>query len=517
MKSSARVAGRGRSGAFLRAAAAVAFCAAALVGCAKPRPSIVLVSIDSLRADDAAATIGGRPVAPRLAAFAREGTSYERAYAPAPWTTPAMMSILTGLSAPAHGVEEYDRALPSSVATLAERLRAAGYNTAAFVPEGTLRPEFGFGRGFDVYDLEEFGHRRVSTPNLVGKVLARLEAWRKERKPFFIWVHLWDPHFEYIPPPPYDGAFAQGKRPAIPDVGCLKWGTNVLAADELAWERGQYRGEIAFTDHGLGQILDAAGPEAIVAVVGDHGEAFQEHGRLGHTLRVDDEMVRVPLVVRAPGRAASRATAPVSTSRLGPTLLALAGLDARSLGEGATLPAGGEGDGGRAAADQRRDAGEAARGGSAGAATAGAAATAAPIVVETLRQGCFTTIVDGTLKYVVEHRTCGAALYDLAADPLETRDLAAARPADAARLRGALAAELARIAARGVPRAGLPAEVRDETAARLKSLGYLGAAPALDAARAACPYLPQGNGVDGFGDLAVEACPSGGAARCLAR
>lgn len=474
----------------------VVVAAVATSGCDRKRPSIVLVSIDSLRADEVEAVVDGRPVAPRLRDLAGRSLVFERAYAAAPWTTPSMTAVMTGLPAPVHGVEEHDRALAGTVTTLAEGLRAAGYRTAGFASAATLRPEFGFGRGFDVYDYHDYGHLEPSSPALTGKVQNRLQQWGGEDDPFFLWVHLWDPHYNYVPPPPYDAAFAGGKRPESDDVRCLKWGYEPVTPDEARWLRGRFRGEVSWTDRHLGEILDAVRAtrrDVIVAVVGDHGEAFLERGWLGHTFRVDEEMIRVPLLIHAPGMIApARVAEPVSIARLGPTLLALAGRPHEGPGVEPPLAA-------PPALPPAPD-----------------GANARPVVVETLRQGCYTAVIAGRSKYVVEHRTCAEELFDLVADPGETRNLAPGGGAGLETARRTLAAELERFAAAKVPRASLPPEIADEAEKTLRSLGYLGGTKGGSAMETDCRFAPRVTAVDTFGDVAPERCPASGVRRCLA-
>jgi len=152
-------------------AALVAVAVLACTGCNKPKPSILIISIDSLRADEVARIENGRPVAPALSAFEKESVRFPSALSAAPWTTPSMMAVMTGLPAPAHGVEEHDRALAPSVPVLAERLQKARWRTGAVSPALTLRPEYGFARGFDDYDFEPLGHDVVTSPKLTGKTL----------------------------------------------------------------------------------------------------------------------------------------------------------------------------------------------------------------------------------------------------------------------------------------------------------------------------------------------------------
>ncbi len=463
-------------------------------GCTAKKPSVLLISIDSLRADVMGRRVASKPVAPALEALAGASLDYARCTSAAPWTSPSMMSIMTGMPPAAHGLVEHDRALASTVPTLAERFKAAGYRTAAVVPALTLRPEYGFGRGFETYDFQSLGHDVVTSPELTSKLLNHLDRLKGDT--FFAWIHFWDPHYNYIPPAPWDAAFRQGARPAREDVQCLKWIENPLQPDETVWLRGQYDGEIGFTDRHVHDILEhlrelGRDKDTIVIVVGDHGEAFQEHGWLGHTLRVDEEMVRVPLLVRWPGHLAhERLETPVSTTQIARTVLALAGLPADDFGLSAALPRAGQ-----------------------------APAAPEPVLSETMRMGCFTSLSDGKLKYVLDHRTCREALFDLAADPGEQHDLAALDPAGLAAKRGELQRRLEAIDARRIPKAALPPALVNEAEAALRSIGYVaaGGKPG-QKGEIVCAALPDPSKYkrDAFGDVEVyQPCPSAGAEACL--
>lgn len=461
------------------------------IGCRKAPPSVLLVSIDSLRYDDAFGSASGVRIAPTLDRLGREGVFYSRAYTTAPWTTPAMMAVMTGLNPLAHGVEEHDRALASSVPLLAQRFQKAGYHTAAFVPEITLRPEFGFARGFDQYDLQQFGHQLISSPTLIGKVQNLLETSRKSDQPLFIWVHLWDPHYNFNPPPPFDQKFREGTAPPSQDVQCLKWQPNAVSPDGARFLRGQYRGEIAFTDRVIGELLDylkqqKLDEKTLLVVLGDHGEAFQEHGWLGHTNRVDEELLHVPLMLRWPGHLSpAEVTQQVSTDQVGRTILDLAGLESTGFGTAAVLP------------------------------RSPSAPSAQPILVaETLRQNCLTALREGQEKYVLEQRGCVEQLFDLKADPGEAHNLAASRPERVRFFRGLLRGEVDRISALAIPRGALPQGIGGEAEQALRDLGYVGSRTA-GPGPGGCVFAPATGRRDTFGDTEVDSCPDRGLEACL--
>ncbi len=289
--------------------------ALALVACSDgersraPR-SVLLVTFDTTRADALSGDAESRVLAPRLAALADGGVRFPRAYSVAPLTLPAHASLLTGLVPPRHGLRDNGlAALPQSATTLAELLRARGFDTAAFVSSVVLARAFGLDQGFERYDQPELDTREVGEAQAErpARDTARAAAaWLAERdgtRPFFLWTHFYDPHVPYRPTP-----------------------------EHLARAHGDaYRGEIAGLDDALGVLLDAlarAGrtDETLVVVTADHGESLGEHGEPTHGALCYEAALRVPLVFRFPG--APPAPGPVrlaSLVDLAPTLLALLG------------------------------------------------------------------------------------------------------------------------------------------------------------------------------------------------
>jgi len=265
-----------------------------------PRPSILLVTLDTTRADAIGPEARG-VVTPAFDALAARGRLFRQAYASAPETLPSHASMLTGLYPAGHGVRENGRALAAGHVRLAERLQQAGYRTAAFVSAFVLARRFGLQRGFDVYDDE-------LPPGGVERGAAatneRVLAWlRGDARPLFLWVHYFDPHAPYAPPEPF-----RSLHPKDP-----------------------YRGEVAAMDAQLGRLLRAfeeriSGPRAIV-VVSDHGEGLGDHGELQHGNLLYQSTMRVPLALVGPGLAPGVSDTPVSTRRVFHTVLDWAGLD----------------------------------------------------------------------------------------------------------------------------------------------------------------------------------------------
>jgi choline-sulfatase len=259
------------------------------------RPSILLVTLDTTRAD----AIGADT--PSFNAIAKEGRLFRQAYTAVPQTLPSHTSMLTGLYPAGHGLHENGRYLSEKQPLLAERLHAAGYRTAAFVSAFALARRFGLARGFDVYDDDTpAGLAERNALETTERALAYLA--KPSPQPLFLWVHYYDPHYPYTPPEPYRTRYA--KNP--------------------------YMGEVAFMDSQLGRLIAAfrRQPGSAIAIVGDHGEGLGEHGELQHGNLLYQATVRVPLLIAGPGVAAGASDVPVSTRRIFHTILDWGGVDA---------------------------------------------------------------------------------------------------------------------------------------------------------------------------------------------
>jgi choline-sulfatase len=266
-------------------------------------PSILLVTLDTTRADAIGPEARGVET-PAFDALAGRGRRYRQAYATCPETLPSHTSMMTGLYPAEHGIHENGRHLAGDRAVLAERLRTAGYATAAFVSSFTLARRFGLARGFDLYDDEPSAGREERTSwETTDRALAFLR--REARRPLFLWVHYYDPHAPYEPPEPFRTRYA----------------------------KAPYLGEVAAMDEQLGRLVEAferqvPGPVAIV-VVGDHGEGLGEHGESQHGKLLYQATMHVPLLLVGPGVAPGVSDTPVSNRRVFSTILDWAGLGAR--------------------------------------------------------------------------------------------------------------------------------------------------------------------------------------------
>ncbi|MBM4246866.1 MAG: sulfatase [Deltaproteobacteria bacterium] len=309
----------------------------------RARPNVLLVSIDSLRADHLGSYGYPRDTSPAIDALAREGVLFENAISSAPWTVPAHMTLLTGLPPEVHDVVTRRQKLAPDAVTLAEALAAAGYETAAFVSGPTVMAHFGFDQGFALYDesMVDASPQKigdvVTSPGLVDLVNGWLERWSDMGRaaPFFVFLHMWDVHYDYVPPPEYVQRFDPDYTG---DIDTRHFESNPrlhrdMSPRDLAHVIALYDGEIRFTDDHLARIfsrLRALGvlDETIVVVTSDHGDEFFEHGQKGHAKTLYEEVLHVPLVVRYPRRIAGglRVAAPVRLMDVAPTILGLAGV-----------------------------------------------------------------------------------------------------------------------------------------------------------------------------------------------
>jgi arylsulfatase A-like enzyme/tetratricopeptide (TPR) repeat protein len=405
------------------------------------RPDVLLVTIDTLRADRLGCYGHAGAATPHLDGLAARGARFETAVAHAPLTTPSHASILTGLTPPRHGVRDNGRALVGGVPTLAEAFRAAGYATGAFVSAFPLDRRFGLDRGFDRYD-DRLPHgddpRRASYVERPGPATtAAALAWidgQPAGRPWFVWVHYFEPHSPYDPPEPFRARLTG--RP--------------------------YDGEVAAVDAEVGALVERAqrrspGRPPIVLVTGDHGESLGEHGEETHGVFVYDATLRVPLILAGPGVPVVVVSGGAARGvDVAPTLMDLAGLLPPATIDGRSLRP----------------------------ALAGGTVPDEPAYGESL----FTHLNlgwaplrawrRGRFKLVDAPRP---ELYDLSADPREAHDVAAAHPEVVDTLRRELGAALAAAErTKTSPGPTTPYPDRD-TAARLAALGYLGAGGAAGA------------------------------------
>ena len=395
-----------------------------------PSPSaapVILISIDTLRADRLPA-YGYRTVAtPNLDALAAQSVVFERAYSHAPQTLPAHASIFTGALPFEHGVRDnVGFTLRPGHWSIAGALRERGWPTAGFVSAYVLRTQTGIAQGFDTYDSElpaasgELSVGQVQRPG--DATIAAADAWLAQRdpgRPFLLFLHLYEPHTPYAPPPRF-----------------------------AAYE--PYDGEIAYTDEILGRFFDRLRAlrlydRATIVLLSDHGEGLGDHGEQEHGLFLYQETIRIPLMVKLPGGGAGRRVAtPVQQIDLAPTILDLVGAPAPPHARGRSLKPLLEGTG-----------------------TIADAGIYSEALYSRYHFGWseLYALTDARYRLIRAPRD---ELFDLERDPRETASVAAERPQVRQAMRSALDG-LVRNAAIAAPSA-----VNDQDRQRLAALGYIG-------------------------------------------
>jgi len=309
---------------FILLAAGISF------GAPSAPPNIILITLDTTRADRMGFLGSHRGLTPHLDAIAKQGVVFTRAYTHVPLTTASHATILTGTYPQFNHVNDFGKPLAESLPYLPDILHHHEYHTAAFVGSLILDPldglAPGFDRGFDVYDagfrLRRAQEDRYKTvERRAGEVVSHALLWLRKNpnRPFFLWIHLYDAHDPYDPPPPYGQRYA-----SFP-----------------------YDGEIAYLDAAVGHlftVLRSQGlyDDALIAVMADHGEAFGEHGERTHGIFLYDETIHVPLLFKLPherfaGEHISTQTGLVDVT---PTILKIAGLEVPGAVQGESLLSG---------------------------------------------------------------------------------------------------------------------------------------------------------------------------------
>jgi arylsulfatase A-like enzyme len=437
------------------------------VGCRKnavspSRPNLILVSIDTLRADRLGSYGYDRPTTPALDRLAREGVVFERALAPSPWTLPSHATLLTGLLPERHGMQKPDGRLPDAIPTLAEALQEAGYLTAGFVNSPYLLPATNLARGFASYRI--FPKVQGTSVTLsAGRAIGEIEEWLGANagrgQPFFVFFHTADVHSDYMPSEqheallvrPYQGDF-DGRSQTLRRV--LR-GEVVPSPDDIRHASDLYDAAIRQLDDHLAAFLaflDARGlaRDTVVMVTSDHGEEFFEHGGVMHGYTLFQEMLAVPLIVRGPGVPAGRRVSRIAQlADVPPTLLGLAGVAATQQFDGRDLAA------------EWSD--------------APPAEAPGPALAESVPRRYAPDVRNHTVSVTTERYklirdfSAGTSrLYDLVADPAEQHDLAGEQPT--------VVAELLRIAegyrALEPPQAPGESDLSATQAEQLRALGY---------------------------------------------
>lgn len=430
---------------------------------AETAPSILLLTIDTLRADHLPFYGSGRETAPTLTHLAAGAVVYDGARSTSSWTVPSVVSWLTGVSPFSHGVIHgvtrhgqvfAQEVIPKALTCFPELLHRHGYRTMGITANAHLDPEHGFGRGFDRFACLGFAPAQrvddVAREWLSGGELS-------ERRTF-LWLHYFDPHAPYVPHRPWFPRWA-------PDA--TKHEMEMLRRAHATWPkipaeirahrdrylslvRALYDSEIAWCDSWIGKLLDDF-PELDrfwIVFAADHGEELADHGNVGHGRTLFDETLRVPLFVRPPGGGnGSRIAEPVSAVDIPRTILAIAGIDAGAQWQGHVLP---------------------------GLPLPGSGPRDEPVLAQLSRfpdVPNYAAIVDGRWKLIHTLQTDALALYDLEADPAEHHDLAAQQPGRARDLDRLLTSMVRALP--DPPRDPVTLAISKRREEQLRSLGYL--------------------------------------------
>jgi choline-sulfatase len=427
-----------------------------------PRPNVIVVLMDALRADALGAYGNPRRPSPNIDRWAASGNRWKTTVSQGAWTVPSVASLLTGLDPQAHRVLRYQVAqrvemdtLSLRHDTLAEQFKAAGYVTGALLKSVVIDSSRGFSQGFDTFKVVEPQRDQAwgeSARHLTDAALAFLDQQRGGSRPFFLYLHYMDVHSPYKAPEPwysmYKGAYAGSFDGAhLPIERAVKSATPPTPAD-WAHLRGLYDAELAYFDSQIQRLFEALArskldANTIVVLTADHGEAFWEHKVVFHA-NLYQENVHIPMILRGPGIKPGVMGRYTQAIDLAPTLADLAGVPRAKDWMGAS----------HAAALRRGE-------------------DAAPQVVYTeyMHQ---RMVIDGAsgMKLIVNDGP--TKLFDLTRDPGETTNLASARPAEVTRLRALLDARVER--GRALGRDAPPESTRTltpEEVEMLRELGYV--------------------------------------------
>lgn len=415
------------------------------------RPNILLLTIDTLRADHMSSWGYARPTSPVLDRLAAEGVRFAFAQAQRPKTGPSFTSIFTSGYCADHGVRRIGQPAACSMRFLAEEMRDLGYRTQAVVANAALAREFYFDQGFDTYiETWKVTPKRAGLDPTGAEAVTDLAAAVVEKmptdRPFFLWVHYVDPHEPYSPPAPYRDLY-QGDAHSGPPVevpvahrnsrqsfGGIGTRQVLEGRRDLPFYVARYDAEVRYVDEQVGRLLDALRQRGFydrmaTVMTADHGESLGEHNYwFDHGMFGFQTCLHVPLAVRFPGRAGARVdAAPVELVDVAPTILDLAG---RRLRNGAWMR-------GRSLVPRLRGDVTSAR----ATAFAEAGYSSRPDWIRVATDGRFTLhhLFERADRRRVAHEDVPWALFDLAADPGETVNVAARHPEELARLQAQLA------------------------------------------------------------------------------
>ncbi len=418
--------------------------------------NVVLIGIDTWRADHVSCFGYRRLTMPEVDDLASKGIVFLNSYSTTSWTLPSFLSILTSLYQSSHGVISSEYKLAASNVTLAEILRNRGYRTAGFISGTYLKRTFGFDQGFDIYEESVTNAELIKTYDDITspRITQLVTSWLRKNcaQPFFVFAHYWDPHFDYIPPAPFDTLFDPDYPGSVNAKGFM---TNPainpdMDPRDLYHIISLYDGELRWTDLHIGKLVQTLDDldvldRTIIVLVGDHGEEFFEHGGKGHRNTLYNEVIHVPIIFWIPGGIyAKEVRSNTSTVDVMPTILDLLGIAPPTPIDGQSLVS---------SFSSRPD----------------SLAAERPIYSEL--SDFLWAMIKGHFKIIFDSKTGNWELYDLARDPQETHNLASELPAVTQDLSRKLQAWITTQNRRKLAR---KRAIQDsQTRRQLKALGYI--------------------------------------------
>lgn len=434
-----------------------------------PKTNVVLLLLDTVRSDRLGCYGGDKGLTPEIDGLAAEAVLFENAFSQSPWTLPSVATIFTGRYPIQHGAGGHlgaFRMLGEDAVTLAEIFQKAGAVTGAVTNVMFLTERFGMAQGFETVDSTEPQNNNLL--RRAGPTTRAALSWLEARgeRPFFLFVHYFDPHLTYDPPQPYRRRFADPRDAesgdilfgTVSDIVQFRRGALNLGRDKIKRLELLHDGEVAYLDSQVGELLEGMSSmgldgNTVVVVTSDHGEEFGEHGGFEHGHTLYDELLRVPLIIRMPAASAAAGLSgktglPVPTVvrliDIAPTLCELAGLGTESAFTGRSLVQ----------------------------LMAGGGGPDRPVLSEGNMWGpSGVAWRSGGFKLIRPSPSIPYRLFDLAADPGELEDVSAARSQLRSRMAGDLELILRNIRSRGD--GGRPPRLTREDMDRLRSLGYL--------------------------------------------
>jgi arylsulfatase A-like enzyme len=410
-------------------------------------PNVVLIVVDTLRQDRLGVYGHSRNTSPHLDKLAAESVIYERAYSQAPWTSPSIGSLLTGRYPSQLGIHKDRTALSNKERLLSELLATAGYRSGAAISHSYCGSAWQFHQGFESFDESNvLGHDAITSKGVTNRAIEFVDSTSPDT-PYFLFAHYFDPHFAYIDHEEY--AFEKDSTYSGPiksnmKVQALRKRSRRLEDQDLTELFRLYDSEIAYTDEHIGRLVNHLRnrgdlSNTVLVFTADHGEEFLDHGRWGHTTRLYDELIRVPLIIHYPDGYTARVKTPVSLMDVVPTILAAVNQPTPKRLEGHDL---------RLPISSDR-----------------------VIFSETSKGAQLSAAIQGDHKLILDHTGGDLELYDLGSDSGETKNIALKKP----QLAKSLSAEIQRWSEqnRKTKKSGIKVELSDEEVQQLEALGYV--------------------------------------------